>query len=252
MDYTIKKLSQLAGVTTRTLRYYDECGLLPPGYISENGYRMYTSGEVKRLQKILFYRALGMGLGEIREILDSPNDIQLASLKRHLMALREKKDALEQLIDNVAKTIDEEEGIGMMTDQERFEAFKKEKIQQNETTYGKELKEKYSGDTLEKSNRRFLELSKEQYQDMETLGIKLQKELEEAVLLGKNPQGETGKQLLIMHRRWLSFTWPSYSPHAHLGLIRMYQEDPRFLEYYDKNRPGCAAFLMEAAEKWLK
>lgn len=59
MEYTIQALSRLAGVTTRTLRWYDEIDLLKPSRVGDNGYRYYGPAEVDRLQDILFYRALG-------------------------------------------------------------------------------------------------------------------------------------------------------------------------------------------------
>ena len=60
MEYTIKQLSDLAGITPRTLRWYDSQGLLKPGRVTEAGYRLYGPAEVDRLQQILFYRALDL------------------------------------------------------------------------------------------------------------------------------------------------------------------------------------------------
>ena len=68
MEYTINNLSKLAGVSTRTLRYYDEIGLLKPKRISTSGYRIYGEDEVNLLQQILFYKELGISLDEIKEI----------------------------------------------------------------------------------------------------------------------------------------------------------------------------------------
>ena len=59
MEYSISELSKLAGVSTRTLRYYDEIGLLKPSRISDTGYRYYGANEVSVLQQILFYRERG-------------------------------------------------------------------------------------------------------------------------------------------------------------------------------------------------
>ena len=70
MEYTILKLGKLAGVSTRTLRYYDEIGLLKPTRINSSGYRIYGSPEVDRLQQILFYRELGVGLMDIKKIVN--------------------------------------------------------------------------------------------------------------------------------------------------------------------------------------
>ena len=57
MEYSIQELSRLSGVTTRTLRWYDEIGLLKPSRVAERGYRYYSGAEVDRLQDILYYRA---------------------------------------------------------------------------------------------------------------------------------------------------------------------------------------------------
>lgn len=70
MEYTVQALAKLAGVSPRTLRWYDHIGLLAPGRRGENGYRLYGPEEVDRLQQVLFYRALGVELGEIKALLD--------------------------------------------------------------------------------------------------------------------------------------------------------------------------------------
>lgn len=72
MEYTVKALAELSGVTARTLRWYDQKGLLKPLRVSDAGYRIYGPEQVDRLQLILFYRALGLELSAIRSILDDP------------------------------------------------------------------------------------------------------------------------------------------------------------------------------------
>ena len=61
---TVGELAEVSGVTVRTLHHYDEIGLLVPSTRSEAGYRIYTDGEVDRLQAILTYRELGLGLDD--------------------------------------------------------------------------------------------------------------------------------------------------------------------------------------------
>ncbi|WP_394914064.1 MerR family transcriptional regulator [uncultured Robinsoniella sp.] len=68
MEYTIQKLAKLAGITTRTLRYYDGIGLLHPAYVNESGYRIYGETEVDALQQILLFRDMGMELSKIKAI----------------------------------------------------------------------------------------------------------------------------------------------------------------------------------------
>ena len=78
--YTVQKLAQLAGVSGRTLRYYDEIELLKPARINSSGYRIYGQKEVDRLQQILFYRELDMDLDTIKSILSSSSFDELIYL----------------------------------------------------------------------------------------------------------------------------------------------------------------------------
>ena len=105
MRYGIRELSELAGVSARTLRYYDEIDLLKPLYVSESGYRFYGEEEAELLQQILFYRERGFGLKQIRELLKSKDfDVEQA-LKEHLSELEARRDHLDVLIRTVKLTI---------------------------------------------------------------------------------------------------------------------------------------------------
>lgn len=139
MEYTVQKLGKLAGISTRTLRYYDQIGLLKPARINASGYRVYGQTEVDRLQQILFYRELGVNLNEIKRIIDAPTFDSFQALKEHRRQLLDKKSQLELLIANVDKTIAAREGRITMTDQEKFEGFKEKLIEENERKYGKEF-----------------------------------------------------------------------------------------------------------------
>lgn len=115
-------------MSTRTLRWYDEIGLLKPGRVAESGYRYYGPAEVDRLQHILFYRALGVELARIRECLDAPSFDRLAALREHLAALRDRKEKLEGLIRSVEETIGCEERKEIMQDERKFAAFKEKLV----------------------------------------------------------------------------------------------------------------------------
>ena len=70
---SVKKVSELTGISIRTLHYYDEIGLLKPSEISDSGYRYYDEKAIERLQQILLFRELEFPLKAIKEIIDSPN-----------------------------------------------------------------------------------------------------------------------------------------------------------------------------------
>lgn len=135
MEYSINKLAKLAGVSTRTLRYYDEIGLLSPERISNNDYRVYGQKEVDLLQQILFYRELGVSLDEIKNIVWSKDYDGIAALQGHLSALKAKKEQIELLITNVEKTIAASKGEITMSNKEKFEGFKQKMLDENEKQY---------------------------------------------------------------------------------------------------------------------
>ena len=137
MEYGIRELSQLAGVSARTLRYYDGIGLLKPRYVSEAGYRFYGEEEVALLQQILFYRERGFDLKRIRQILYWDDFDIMNALEEHLLELEEQKRHVDALIRTVKQTIRQVKGECRMSDKEKFEAFKERIIRENEEAYGK-------------------------------------------------------------------------------------------------------------------
>ena len=120
MEYTVKALAELAGVTPRTLRWYDRMGLLKPLRTTEAGYRLYGPPQLDRLQDILFYRELGLDLASIRTILDDPAFDRQAALQSHLAELKARRVRLDALILTVQRTIDDAKGGTKMTDTERL------------------------------------------------------------------------------------------------------------------------------------
>lgn len=246
MEYTVKALADLAGVTPRTLRWYDREGLVKPLRTTDAGYRLYGPDEVDRLQQVLFYRELGFELSEIRKVLNDPGYDRHLALQSHLSALRERRARLDNLILTVTKTIETMRGGLEMSDQEKFEGFKHDALAHNEARYGAELRQKYGEKTIEESNRLFSGMTQEQYSRMTALETEIKTRLEAAVSAGEMPDAAEGRAIAALHREWLSFTWPAYTSAAHRGLAEMYIADSRFTAYYDKNCPGCAVFLRGA------
>lgn len=245
MEYTINILAKLAGVSTRTLRYYDEVGILKPARINSSGYRIYGQAQVDRLQQIMFYRELDIGLDTIKELMNSQVFNAKEALREHHVKLLARREQLDILIANVEKTIEYQEGRIQMTDRDKFEGFKKDLVNENEKKYGKEIREKYGEDTVNASNQKLLNMTSEQYQEFERLSQEVLDTLE-AAFATKDPAGELAQRTAELHRKWLSFTWGSYSKEAHAGLAQMYVDDERFTAYYDKKQPGMAVFLRDA------
>ena len=245
MEYTIKKLSLLAGVSTRTLRYYDEVGILKPARINSSGYRIYGKKEIDRLQQILFYRELDISLDNIKQILFSPDYDETNALIEQRKNLLAKREHLNILIDNLEKTIRYKKGEFIMSDKEKFEGFKKQLIDDNEKKFGKEIREKYGEEQVKRSNKQFKNMTEEQYRELEELGNSVIDNLKKAMET-KDPAGELAQKTAELHKQWITICWGSYDKEAHANLAQMYVDDERFKAYYEKAQPGATEFLRDA------
>ncbi len=252
MEYTIKKLAEIAGVSARTLRYYDEINLLKPCRINSSGYRIYGQKEVDLLQQILFYKSMDMKLDNIQQLISNPNFNINKALKEHHQKLISRRDQLNQLILTVEKTLAYNKGEIDMSNKEKFEGFKKEKLAENEAKYGKEIREKYGKDTVEKSNNKFLNLSEEDFTKMQEIEIEMFEALEKLIQT-QDFDSDIAKTVYDKHKEWLCYSWPTYSPEAHKGLAEMYVADERFAKYYnDKKGNKAVTTLRDAIVKYAK
>lgn len=245
VEYTVQKLGRLAGVSTRTLRYYDEIGILKPARINSSGYRIYGQEEVDLLQQILFYRELGVSLEDIKKIMTDPSFDGGEALKEHREKLLEKRAQLDRLIANVEKTIMHTEGRISMSNKEKFEGFKKKMIEDNEKKYGREVREKYGNDAVDQSNAKLMNMTEEEYKKVTGLERQMKETLAQAFATG-DPSGLLAQKAAQLHKEWLCYYWSQYSKEAHAGLAQMYVDDERFKAYYDKEQPGTAEFLRDA------
>ena len=248
--YGIRELSELAGVSARTLRYYDEIGLLKPLYTEASGYRFYGEREAELLWQILFYRERGLELKQIQKILYEKDFDIVKALEEQLAQLQEERDKLDMLIRTVVQTIHSKKGDFEMSDQEKFAALKERAVRENEERYGEEIRERYGAETAEQSNRKLLDMTQEEWKRFRELEEEIREMLKKNVLEGISPKSREAGELVRRHKEWLNMTWPSYSAKAHEGVASMYVCDERFRSYYDRETEGCAAFLEQAVRYW--
>lgn len=246
-QYTVHELATISGVSVRTLHYYDELGLLYPMCIAENGYRIYGSKEVDKLQQILFYRELKVPLKRIKDIMDAPDYDKAKELEKQLQQLLLQKEQLELLIQNISKTISNLKGENVMSDTEKFEGFKQKMIDDNENEYGKEIREKYGDEIIDASYAKVKGMSQKQWEEAKKLSEQILVTLKKAFEQG-DPTSELAQKACDLHRQWLCMFWKegTYSMDAHKALAEGYVADERFTAYYDKIAPGCSKFLRDA------
>ena len=162
------------------------------------------------------------------------------------------RERLEKLIRSVKDTIGAEERKEFMSDEQKFEAFKQRAVAHNEEAYGAEIRAKYGDKEVDEANAAVMNLTQEQYREWKDLGQEIQERLEAAVEGNMSPESEEGKELCVLHRRWLTITGNRYDPARHRGIAELYVMDERFTAYYDKQVPGCARFLRDAVIHWAK
>ncbi|MGL5634123.1 MAG: MerR family transcriptional regulator [Sarcina sp.] len=249
MEYTIKKLAELAGVSTRTLRYYDEINLLKPSKINSSGYRIYSQAEINILEEIMFYKELEVPLEEIKRLLGDNDYRRDECLKIHYKQLLEKKKHIENLIEAIERTMANDKGEIKMSNKDKFEVFKKNKIAENEKFYGKEARNLYGDEKVDKSNNKFLNLRQEDFDKMNMVESKLFLLLEK-VNMNQDINSAEAKEIFNLHKEWLSFTI-RYSKNVHVGIAKMYTLDERFTKYYDdKSGKGATKVLEAIVEKY--
>jgi DNA-binding transcriptional MerR regulator len=242
MTYTIHELAKLAGVTVRTLHYYDEAGLLKPSSIRENGYRQYGKKELGILQQILFFRELEFPLAKIRSVMESPDYDEITVLSVQKKLLEEKRGKTDRLIALITDTIESLKGGETMRDDTKFSAF-------NDPTYQKhkdEAEKRWGNtDAYKQSQERVGKLTKEEWIKIKAEGEVITQSIAGMFSAGK-PAGSADVQEQIdrFYRHLHHFYDPGYEMFKGLG--QMYVDDPRFTEHYEKRVKGLAVFMRDA------
>jgi len=242
-SWSIVEVARMSGVTSRTLRHYDEISLLPPAGIRSNGYRYYEREDLLRLQQILVLRELDVGLSEIAEILDQRRD-PIQTLRCHYERLLQERDRLGVVARTVARTIGElenKEGIPGMTNINRpenlFEGF-------DPTQYDTEARERWP-EQWEQSKRFTDTLSADDTERMQREGtatmIRMAELMNAGTAVGDAAvQAEVDSAYQSVCQMWT----PNAAAFKNLG--EMYVQDPRFAANYDKIAPGLAEYYRDA------
>ena len=144
MEWSIHEVARLTGTTSRTLRHYDDIGLLAPSRVGSNGYRHYDDAALVRLQRILLLRELGVGLSRIAEVLERRTD-PAEALRVHLDWLRREQERTAQQIASVEATIASLEGGEQIMAEKMFDGF-------DHTRYRDEVEQRWGSDAYARSD----------------------------------------------------------------------------------------------------
>jgi len=240
---SIGSVAAVAGVSVRTLRLYDELGLVSPSGRTPAGYRQYDEKDLFRLQQVLLYRELDVPLEEIRRMLDAPGFDLVEALERHRRLLELKAERLSRLIATVDRTVRGLRGEEtMLTTEELYEGFDKDTIER----YERESAEKWGGtNAWEQSRKRTKSMTKDEWKRVGARGAAIEAEFAAAFVAGAKPDGSKAAELCA---RWADHLRAFYDPSPEMlaGLGRMYADHPEFRARYEAMAPGLAAWLAES------
>ncbi|MGT2933167.1 MerR family transcriptional regulator [Streptococcus catagoni] len=235
---TVKEMSQLSGISVRTLHYYDKIALFKPSFVAENGYRYYNEEAELKLQEILLFRELEFPLKLIKEIMDSPTYDRKQAMAKQIRWLESKKSHLEEVIRH-ARAIQEGENMTSyrVYDKSEIEAFQREaKESWGRSSAYKEYEQRASSINQEQLMAGmasiFAGFAKLMSESVEDLAVQNQVKL---------LQDYISSHLYTCTKEILA------------GLGQMYTEDVRFKANIDKmGEPGTAEFASQAIAYYCK
>ncbi|MBP6011004.1 MAG: MerR family transcriptional regulator [Alphaproteobacteria bacterium] len=236
---TVKDVSELTGVSVRTLHYYDEIGLLKADR-SQAGYRLYTESDLLRLQQILIGRSLGLALEDIRNSLDDPAFDHIKALKEQRARLAERVAETHRMIASIDATLTHIREDKPMTAKNMFDGFEPEK-------YEAEVKERWGEtDAYKESARRTRKYGEKDWAAIKAETNAIFADAAEAMRAGTQPDSAAAKAIAERHRQHVERWFYPCSAAMHVNLADMWESDDRFKTNMDKFGAGLTAWLATA------
>jgi len=241
MAWSIADVARMSGVTSRTLRHYDEIGLLPPAYVASNGHRYYEEAQLLRLQQILLMRELDVGLREIQAVLDSEAD-RVAVLREHHARLLEERDRLGTLARTVARTIahleEKETTMSINRPENLFEGF------QPDPDMEAEVRERWPA-AYEQSRQAVEGMSPDAMEQWQREATAQMIRFAEHMAAGTPVDDPAVQEEVDAHYATVCRFWTP-TAEAYKGLAATYVEDERFRQNFDRIAKGLAEYQSAA------
>ena len=233
----------MAGVSVRALHHYDSIGLLAPRTRTDAGYRLYTDGDLLRLQQILIGRELGLSLEQIRRSLDDPGfdrKIALIDQRKRLRERMQQTDAMIRAIDAALTALDDGQGEREMNMEDLFQGF-------DHSQYDDEARRRWgTTDAFHESQERTAGYTPDDWKAIKAEQAVIFDEAYGALRAGKAPSDAAVMDVAERHRLSIDRWFYPCSHSMHCGLAAMYESDDRFRQTIDRQREGLTPFLAEA------
>jgi DNA-binding transcriptional MerR regulator len=240
--WTVGQVAELFGVTVRTLHHYDEIGLLVPSERSRAGYRLYTDGDLARLQQVVVYRRLELPLEEIATLLDGEEDA-VDHLRRQRATVMSRLDEPRELVSAIDRALERE-----MNDQPATPEDLKELFGDGfEDEYQQEAQERWGEtDAWKQSQSRTKRYTKADWAQVKAEMDAVNAAFVAALTSGEPATGKAAMDAAEQHRLHIHERFYDLDHAFHRGLADMYVADPRFTKTYEDIAPGLAAYVRDA------
>ncbi len=241
--YTVGELAKMAGVSARTLRYYDQAGLLKPSEVTEAGYRLYGDEAVGALTEILFFRELDFSIDEILRVRSRPDYDAREALERQKTLLTMRRERLDRLIALAGRAL---KGEVIM----ELNAFDMTEIEEAKAKYADEARERWGDtDAYKQSTAKAASYGKDDWAriSLETNAMFAGF----AKLVGTVPDSKEAKALVLKWQDVITRNFYECTDEIMLGLASMYEADERFAKNIDKAGEGTAKFMTAAIRACL-
>lgn len=225
-EWPIRDLAEATGITSRTLRHYEQIGLLLPSRVASNGYRFYGDAEISRLYRILSLRALEFPLATIRLALDDEASLADA-IEAHLGLLEERRDRTNQQIAVVEETLDAVKKGQTMSIEEVFAGV-------DDNQYEAEVRARWGDAAWERTAERRSGMTDGQLRAEDKKSFDVNAALRAAAEDGEDPSSHRFQTLVAEHHHWVTSYWGDreLDRAAYSGLSDLYVLDPRFAATY--------------------
>lgn len=226
MDSSITEVARLTGTTSRTLRHYQDIGLLTPSRVGPGGMRYYDEPAIRRLQRILLLRQLGLGLPAIADALQCAIDDEQA-LTKHIGLLRLQRERLDRQIAAVERTIAALRGGEALMAREMLDGF-------DHAQYREEVEQRWGRSAYQRSDRWYRGLSAAGRQAFLAEAADLGSQWQQARAAGLAVDSEQVRALAERQISWITEGWGGVRPDPQqiVALAQMYVDDERFAANY--------------------
>ena len=242
-ERTVGQVAALTGLTVRALHHYDAIGLVSPSFRSAAGYRLYTDDDLRRLQQVLLFRELGIGLDAVRMLIDAPAAQRRDALRAQRTTLEQRRQHTEAVLRAVDATLQSLDEDTPMNTERMFDDCR----QFMHGEYAAEAQQRWGDtDAWATSQRRTRGYTAEDWARIRSEADAITADLLTAMQRGDAADGDTAMALAERHRGHIDRHYYPCSHAMHANVAAMYTADPRFQSHYDHHGEGLAAYI-EAA-----